>query len=161
MNKNLKTSSRLKEAMERIKINPSDLSKKSGVSKSSISQYLSGLYKPSNVSAGQMAEVLHVNPVWLLGYDVPMILDDAVLQDDPLYRVTQKRIMESKDDVSDLMVGLIESLSMEYLTHNNPEIAEVIEAYVKLSVNEKNMIRKMLDLPPIDEKREEKQNSAS
>lgn len=49
-----------------------ELADKSGVSKNSISQYLSQRSIPSNISAGKMATVLGVNPMWLMGYDIPM-----------------------------------------------------------------------------------------
>ena len=58
--------------MGRRNITARELSEKSGVSEASISQYCSGTHKPSNISSGKMAEVLNVNPLWLMGYDVPM-----------------------------------------------------------------------------------------
>lgn len=54
-----------------------ELADKSGVSKNSISQYLSQRSIPSNISAGKMATVLGVNPVWIMGYDVPMIKENS------------------------------------------------------------------------------------
>lgn len=41
-----------------------------------ISQYLSGVSKAGNDKLMKMAAVLDVNPVWLMGFDVPM--DDNV-----------------------------------------------------------------------------------
>ncbi|MFR2169682.1 MAG: hypothetical protein ACLS54_03025 [Anaerostipes hadrus] len=37
-----------------------------------MSQYLNGSHAPSNISSGKMAKILNVNPVWLMGFDVPM-----------------------------------------------------------------------------------------
>ncbi len=68
-----KTAKRLSMALERKGMKAIELSKLSGVGKSSISQYLKGKHAPGNISAGKMAQVLSVNPVWLMGYDVPMI----------------------------------------------------------------------------------------
>ena len=68
-----KTAKRLSMALERKGMRAAELSKLSGVGKSSISQYLKGKHAPGNVSAGKMADVLNVNPVWLIGFDVPMI----------------------------------------------------------------------------------------
>lgn len=65
------TARRLKETMDECGIISQELADKSGVHKSSISQYLSGSHKPSNISSGKMATVLNVNPVWLMGFDVP------------------------------------------------------------------------------------------
>ena len=65
------TAQRLKEAMDDADITLTELANKSKVSKSSISQYLHGLQSPSNLSSSAMAKVLDVNPVWLMGFDVP------------------------------------------------------------------------------------------
>lgn len=42
------------------------------IPKSSLSIYISGSYEPKQDRLYQMAEVLGVDPVWLMGYDVPM-----------------------------------------------------------------------------------------
>ena len=64
---------RLSMALDRKDMKPHELVEASGVGKSSISQYLSGKHIPGNVSAAKIGAVLGVNPVWLLGYDVPML----------------------------------------------------------------------------------------
>lgn len=69
--KHPETSRRLIEAMNDIGIKPRELSKRADVKEASVSQYINGTHKPSNKSAGQMGEVLGVNPVWLMGFDVP------------------------------------------------------------------------------------------
>lgn len=66
------TAQRLRFALDRAGLKAQDLANRSGIGKSSISQYLSGSHAPSNKSAGAMSEVLGVNPVWLMGFDVPM-----------------------------------------------------------------------------------------
>lgn len=67
------TARRLKEAMDNANMTASELAEKSKVSKSSISQYCHAVQSPSNLSATAMAQVLNVNPMWLMGFDVPMI----------------------------------------------------------------------------------------
>lgn len=62
----------LRLALDHKHMKAQDLANQSGIGKSSISQYLAGSHAPSNKSAGAMAEVLGVNPVWLMGFDVPM-----------------------------------------------------------------------------------------
>ena len=64
---------RLIVAMARKGIIAQELADRTGVHKSSISQYVNGSHAPSNINAGKMAEVLEVSPVWLMGYDVPML----------------------------------------------------------------------------------------
>lgn len=66
------TAKRLLKALTSVNKIPQELANESGVSKSSISQYLKGSHKPSNISSGKMAKVLGVDPLWLMGFDVPM-----------------------------------------------------------------------------------------
>ncbi len=74
--KNEITAKRLAIALSNIGIRPQELADRSGVSKSSISQYMNGSHAPSNISSGKMAPVLNVNPLWLMGFDVPMELQN-------------------------------------------------------------------------------------
>jgi transcriptional regulator with XRE-family HTH domain len=69
--KNEETAKRLKFAMDACKLTAKQLSDKSGVSEPSISQYLHGTFAPKNKTAAKLAKVLHVNPMWLMGFDVP------------------------------------------------------------------------------------------
>jgi transcriptional regulator with XRE-family HTH domain len=68
--KHIKTSKRLKDAMAAININASTLSKRSGVSEASVSQYINGSHAPSNITAGKMATVLNCSPLYLMGFDI-------------------------------------------------------------------------------------------
>ena len=69
--KNEETAKRLKFAMDAHKLTAKQLSDKSGVSEPSISQYLHGTFAPKNKTAAKLAKVLRVNPMWLMGFDVP------------------------------------------------------------------------------------------
>lgn len=66
------TAKRLQLAMNNAGLSAQELSNQSKVAKASISQYVNGSHKPSNISSGKMASVLNVNPLWLMGFDVPM-----------------------------------------------------------------------------------------
>ena len=66
------TAKRLLKALNQVDMKAQELADRSGLNKASISQYVNGTHAPSNISAGRMAIVLGVNPVWLMGYDVPM-----------------------------------------------------------------------------------------
>lgn len=70
--KNELTAKRMQLALSNANMIPQDLAEKSGVSKSSISQYVNGSHAPSNISSGKMGKVLGVNPLWLMGFDVDM-----------------------------------------------------------------------------------------
>lgn len=69
------TAKRLQLAMNNAGLSAQELSNQSKVAKASISQYVNGSHKPSNISSGKMASVLNVNPLWLMGFDVPMNID--------------------------------------------------------------------------------------
>ena len=72
------TARRLLYAMEISNTTQQDLSNKSGVSKSSISHYVNGSNEPGNKSAYAMANVLGVNPLWLMGIDAPMAPESLI-----------------------------------------------------------------------------------
>jgi len=67
---------RIKEALLKRDMTASDLAKKSGINKGSISKYLRGDVLPKQSAIDAMARALYVLPSWLMGYDVPM---EAVL----------------------------------------------------------------------------------
>ena len=68
---------RLREAMDIRQIKQVDLSRITGIGKSSISTYLSGEYEPKQINTYKLAQALNVNPSWLLGNDIPMDLPSA------------------------------------------------------------------------------------
>lgn len=70
------TAMRLRKAMEAKNLTPQELSNKSGVSKGSISLYLSGKNEPRTRNAGKMAEVLGVTPMYLMGFDMDVVKSD-------------------------------------------------------------------------------------
>lgn len=64
------TAFRLRKRLNELDMKQQQLADASGVSKNSISQYLSGRVIPSNISAGKMAKILGCSPVWLMGFPV-------------------------------------------------------------------------------------------
>lgn len=89
------TANRLKQAMNNININAQELADKSGVSKASISQYVNGSHKPSNISAPKLAQVLQVNAMWLMGFDMEDQPKPAYYFDDETAKKAQE-IFENK-----------------------------------------------------------------
>lgn len=63
---------RLKEAMDLQTLKPVELAEKCGISKSTVSHYMSGYTEPKSNRLYIMAKVLNVNEAWLMGFDVPM-----------------------------------------------------------------------------------------
>lgn len=63
---------RIKKGLEMKGMKQSELSNKTGLAKSAISQYISGKYIPKQTPTHLMAKALDVSESWLMGYDVPM-----------------------------------------------------------------------------------------
>ena len=74
---------RLKQALEIRGMKASELSEKTNVNKSTISQYLNGVYEPKRERIELFADVLNVDYAWLTGYDVPMIKRIAAKSEKP------------------------------------------------------------------------------
>lgn len=101
---------RLKKAMDLRTLKPVELAEKCGISKSTVSHYMSGYTEPKSNRLYIMAKILGVNEAWLMGYDVSMERDnyedqtllkrDAIIED--IDRILQKDgyalLYETTDD---------------------------------------------------------------
>lgn len=67
-----KTADRIKDAMKLRDMRQADLVKTTGISKGSLSSYISGRYVPKQNNVYLIAKALDVNEAWLMGADVPM-----------------------------------------------------------------------------------------
>ena len=63
---------RLRSALNLRNMKAIELSEKTGIPKSAISQYMSGYAKPKQDRIYLLAHALNVSEAWLMGYDVPM-----------------------------------------------------------------------------------------
>ena len=63
---------RIKKALSIRNMTQTELCTKTKISKSSMSEYMSGKYVPRQDKVFIIANALEVDPVWLWGYDVPM-----------------------------------------------------------------------------------------
>ncbi len=63
---------RLRKAMDIRNVKQVELVGKTEISKSAISQYLSGAFVPKQKNTYKLAEALNVDPAWLMGKDVCM-----------------------------------------------------------------------------------------
>ena len=63
---------RIKKALAARNMTQSELCTKAHISKSTLSEYLKGLYEPKQDKVFIISQALNVDPVWLMGYDVPM-----------------------------------------------------------------------------------------
>lgn len=63
---------RIRIGLERKHMSQAELSKITGLTKSAISEYLSGRYKPTQLPTYLISKALDVSEAWLMGFDVPM-----------------------------------------------------------------------------------------
>lgn len=63
---------RIREGLDVREMTQAELSKRSGISKSSISRYIKGDWEGKQSAVYELAKALGVTEAWLMGYDVPM-----------------------------------------------------------------------------------------
>ena len=63
---------RLKMALSIRSMTQAELCQRTKIPKSALSEYLKGLYDPKQDRLLILSEALNVDPVWLMGFDVPM-----------------------------------------------------------------------------------------
>lgn len=85
---------RLAEALQIRDMTAAELSRKSGVDKGSISNYLKGKFVPKQNAIGAMATALNVSPAWLLGFDLTIDGEEPVHVDmEKLNEANKARLM--------------------------------------------------------------------
>lgn len=117
------TAKRIQQALSNMNMKPQELADKSGVSKSSISQYINGSHSPSNISSGKMATILNVDPLWLMGFDVPM--EQNI---DYLY----------SDENSNFLIEVTKKA-------NNMKFVTIMKKYMELSASDRKSVDDMID----------------
>lgn len=118
-------SNRFQKALDLRGMKQSDVVRATGIGKSAISQYLSGMYEPKQKNIFLLARALNVSESWLMGLDVPMerekptaISDDellAKLSSRPLLRELLEALSKLDDD------GLETFIRLSGMIENGPD----------------------------------------
>lgn len=66
---------RLEKALKIRNVKPVELHEKTGISESLLSKYLSGNAIARQRKISLISDALNINPIWLMGYDIPMEKD--------------------------------------------------------------------------------------
>lgn len=91
---------RLKQALDQKQMKQAELSKKTKIDAGNITHYLNGEYEPKLKKLKILANALEVDPLWLMGYDVPIS-----------YKLSNKeRIIASLDTLSESQLEKLEKL---------------------------------------------------
>ena len=67
---------RIRKALSIRNMTQSELCRRTKIATSAMSEYLRGLYDPKQDKIYIMSQALNVDPVWLMGFDVPMEPDN-------------------------------------------------------------------------------------
>ena len=86
---------RIRKALTIRNMKQAELCRKTKIATSAMSEYLSGLYEPKQDKIYIMAEALDVDPVWLMGFDVPMEKEHKKISPDELALTEGERDMLS------------------------------------------------------------------
>jgi len=74
--KNSTSRKRIAEMMEILRITQADIVKRTGIPKSTLSNYLSGKRTPDQEHLSVLSDPYGINPAWLMGYDTVMYFAD-------------------------------------------------------------------------------------
>lgn len=107
---------RLREAMDNAGKTQADLVRETGLSKSTLSRYLSGQFEPKQIAVNKLATALNVAEMWLWGCDVPM---------------ERPAPEELGTLAADVML--------------NPDLARLAQLYMDLEESDKNMVLMLVE----------------
>ena len=119
---------RLMQMMSIFNLKPVDICRKCGIQKSSLSNYINGTREPRQDQISLICDPFNINPAWLMGYDVPMVMP------------AEKEIsFISNDDIqidvqfkdSNIRIEKIKALALKIYNLNiNPdELESIIQIY--------------------------------
>lgn len=100
---------RLKEAMDLSGMRQVDLCEKTHLSKSAIHNYLTGYAKPKRDKLQIIADALHVDPAWLMGYDVPMNGADYLICDNNNGNLLLEKFGQLSDSQKEIILSTIDA----------------------------------------------------
>ena len=133
---------RLRDAMQSAGLKAVDLHERTGISKASISEYLSGNYEPKQKNVYRLAEALHVAPSYLMGLSEhePAPAPPAPQKSDGLPELNARDERDIERDLADMM----HSVAMaNYTAPGEKEDAEALEAALRFAmVQAKRMAKK-------------------
>lgn len=121
-------SERLRASMDSSNMKAVELHERTGISKASISEYLSGNYEPKQRNIFKIAQALNVSPSYLMGVNDdprPPVQSPAPASDD-LPALTQRDERQIAKDLEDMLHSLKGSAAMGEL--EDEEDMELLKA---------------------------------
>lgn len=151
------TARRLQEALDEKHLSQQELADKSSVHKSSISQYLHGDHKPSNITSAKMGSILNVNPLWLMGFDVSKSpMNSHLAEDSPIVRTVMRNPDVFSQDI------FREAVANHYFDPSDIKSVEIMRIYNLLSPELRDkLLSYAIDLAKIQEFESESKKRAT
>jgi len=96
---------RIKKSLDDRNMTKAELSRITGISNSSLSEYLTGKYEPKQDKIALIARALNVNPAWLMGFDDTLSAkDEREIESDleDMMNSVSSAAFEGEDDIEDI-----------------------------------------------------------
>lgn len=112
------TTHRLKELMDILGLTQSELARRTGLDKSTISYYVNGKREPMQDNIMTISLAFNLDPAWLMGYEVPMYKRDITVDYTLVTERYNSTVAETlnevkKDETLQKVVNLYQKLSPE------------------------------------------------
>lgn len=146
-------------AMSKANIKPTELARKTNLSKSTISHYMSGYTHPKTDKLLILSKALNVSASWLLGYDVPMERSDNnkydgyVSPDSIVFEITERSLQYSPE-IFDAICKSLENMSTSKESRSNARrITKILTSNVVTYREKAKALKNIIDMVLIDTKR--------
>jgi len=113
---------RLNMALAIRELRPKDLAARTGLSESTISQYRSGYAEPKIDKIALIASALNINPVWLLGYSVPIELHASTRDLTPIEIAILDNYNSASFDIQEAVCAILK-IKKEDMISNSSKVA--------------------------------------
>lgn len=133
---------RLEIALSESGMRAVDLANSLGISQSTISQYRSGYSTPKKDRMLEIANILNVNPSWLLGFNAPKRIDDEIIEDSIILK-TAKKHFDDERSANIFNQMYFDNFAKKYL---NEKTMNLIKAYLKADEGIQHSIDILLNL---------------
>ena len=98
------TKERLREAMEIAGIKQIEIATATGISRGTISKYLSGKFEPKSEHIAKLARVLNCSEMWLWGYKAPRERSEKQRKNDRISNVINR--IRSDTEFAEMIISL-------------------------------------------------------
>lgn len=110
---------RIKELMSFFSVNQTELANKTGVGRTAIANYIKGIREPKQDAVYMLSKPFNINPVWLMGYDVPMFaaydahiaeIADVITSRDKVITDEEKELISAYRDADTLTQQMVKRI---------------------------------------------------